>query len=183
MPPTGNVRITGATNGTPGEIRGRATDGQGAVLPGVTILLEAGQVRRNAITDANGMFAISNVPAGYVTISAQLAGFTSASGAFVFDQQPRHVEFLLPIAGVTETVTVTGQSQAATVAHDRVMRRETDTQQQTAAPSQNVINLQRRTAGVLPVRIDVPRAGTSHEFVKPLVVDQETAVTFRYARR
>ena len=47
-------------------------------------------------------------------------------------------------------------------------------------PSQNVINLQRRAAGVLPVRIDVPRAGTSHQFVKPLVVDAETIVAFRY---
>ena len=50
-------------------------------------------------------------------------------------------------------------------------------------PSQNVINLQRRAAGVLPVRVDVPRAGTSHQFVKPLVVDQETVVSLRYKRR
>jgi hypothetical protein len=50
-------------------------------------------------------------------------------------------------------------------------------------PSQNVINLQKRAAGVLPVRVDVPRAGTSHQFVKPLVVDQETFVSLRYKRR
>jgi hypothetical protein len=29
----------------------------------------------------------------------------------------------------------------------------------------------------------VPRAGTSHLFVKPLVVDQETVVKLRYKRR
>jgi hypothetical protein len=40
-----------------------------------------------------------------------------------------------------------------------------------------------RTAGVLPIRVDVPRAGTSHQFVKPLVVDQETVVKLRYKRR
>jgi hypothetical protein len=51
------------------------------------------------------------------------------------------------------------------------------------APSVNVQQLQRRAAGVLPVRIDVPRAGTSHRFVKPLVVDEETVVTFRYQKR
>ena len=50
-------------------------------------------------------------------------------------------------------------------------------------PSQNVINLQRRAAGVLPVRVDVPRAGVSHQFVKPLVVDQETVVSLKYKRR
>jgi hypothetical protein len=54
---------------------------------------------------------------------------------------------------------------------------------QAAAPSANVQSLQRRAAGVLPVRIDVPRAGTSHRFLKPLVVDEETMVQFRYQRR
>jgi len=46
-----------------------------------------------------------------------------------------------------------------------------------------VVDLQRRAAGVLPVRIDVPRAGTSYMFVKPLVVDQETIVKLRYKRK
>jgi hypothetical protein len=50
--------------------------------------------------------------------------------------------------------------------------------QQTA--SANVLNLQRRVAGVLPVAIDVPRTGTSFSFVRPLVLDEETKVTFSY---
>ena len=50
-------------------------------------------------------------------------------------------------------------------------------------PSANVQSLQRRAAGVLPIRIEVPRAGTSHRFVKPLVIDEETVVSFRYRRR
>jgi hypothetical protein len=51
--------------------------------------------------------------------------------------------------------------------------------QQTAASS-NVINLQQRISGVLPVRVDVPRAGNSYHFVRPLVLDEETKVTFTY---
>jgi hypothetical protein len=54
---------------------------------------------------------------------------------------------------------------------------------QASAPSQSVINLQQRAAGVLPVRIDVPRAGTSHQFVRLLVVDEATAVDFNYKRK
>jgi hypothetical protein len=46
--------------------------------------------------------------------------------------------------------------------------------------SANVYNLQRRVAGVLPIRIDVPRAGASYSFIRPLVLDEETKVTFRY---
>ncbi len=61
--------------------------------------------------------------------------------------------------------------------------RDQDAAQLAAAPSANVQSLQRRAAGVLPVRIDVPRAGTSHRFLKPLVVDEETVVQFRYPRR
>jgi Carboxypeptidase regulatory-like domain len=49
--------------------------------------------------------------------------------------------------------------------------------------SANVMNLQRRVAGVLPVAIEVPRAGTSFSFVRPLVLDEETKVTFSYKSR
>jgi hypothetical protein len=49
-----------------------------------------------------------------------------------------------------------------------------------AEASANVVNLQRRVAGVLPIRVDVPRAGTSYSFIRPLVLDEETKVTFRY---
>jgi hypothetical protein len=49
--------------------------------------------------------------------------------------------------------------------------------------SLNVMNLQKRVAGVLPVAIDVPRAGTSFSFVRPLVLDEETNVTFSYRSR
>ena len=77
---------------------------------------------------------------------------------------------------LAETVTVTGKPPKA----DANARLEGQKQLE---PSQNVIDLQRKTAGVLPVRVDVPRTGTSHQFVKPLVVDQDTSVTFRYKRR
>jgi hypothetical protein len=48
------------------------------------------------------------------------------------------------------------------------------------AASSNVLNLQQRVSGVLPVRVDVPRAGNSFNFVRPLVLDEETKVTFTY---
>jgi hypothetical protein len=44
-------------------------------------------------------------------------------------------------------------------------------------PSQNVLNFQRRVAGVLPVKVDVPKSGKSYRFVRPLVMDEETRVT------
>jgi hypothetical protein len=46
--------------------------------------------------------------------------------------------------------------------------------------SSNVFDLQKRVAGVLPVRVDVPRAGNSYRFARALVLDEETKVTFSY---
>lgn len=51
------------------------------------------------------------------------------------------------------------------------------------APSENVLSLQRRVAGVLPVRVEVPRTGSSHRFVRALVLDEESALSFRYKLR
>lgn len=51
------------------------------------------------------------------------------------------------------------------------------------APSTNVVNFQRRIAGVLPIAVEVPRTGTSHRFVRPLVIDEETNLSFRYQAR
>jgi hypothetical protein len=163
----------------PGQITGRVTDEQGAGIPGVTIVVNAPKSRQTAITDADGLFVVSQVPSGKVKVSSELLGFGSQSRSIVFDQQPRRVDFALRSEGVTETVTVSAESpkvgQAAPL-------KGADAQKQ-AEPSQNVINLQRRAAGVLPVRVDVPRAGVSHQFVRPLVVDEETVVSFRYKRR
>ena len=52
--------------------------------------------------------------------------------------------------------------------------------QQPTQASANVANLQRRVAGVLPIPVEVPKAGNSYRFVRPLVVDEETKVTFAY---
>ena len=80
------------------------------------------------------------------------------------------------VGSVAETVTVTGGERNA---------REGDQTRQIAPaePSVNVQNLQRRAAGVLPVRFDVPRTGQSHTFVRPVVLDEETTVAFRYKTR
>jgi hypothetical protein len=61
---------------------------------------------------------------------------------------------------------------------ERDLKKQKDTE--ASAPSGNVLNLQQRVAGVLPVRVDVPRAGTSYRFVRPLVLDEETKLTFTY---
>jgi hypothetical protein len=112
-----------------------------------------------------------------MTVNGQIAGFQSAEKSLVFDQQPRQIDFQLAPAEIAETVNVTSEVIAD------VRRNDRDQRQAEMAPSVNVQSLQRRAAGVLPVRVDVPRAGSSHRFVKPLVVDEETVVSFKYRQR
>jgi hypothetical protein len=156
--------------GLPGQIVGRVFDQTGAVLPGATVDVEVGPVRQSGTTDADGVFRLSNLPAGTARVTAHLLGFTSQTQVVAFNQEPLGVNFTLSVASLQETVTVAGQ------AADRKDARS-------EPPSQNVVNLQRRAAGVLPIRVEVPRAGTSHQFVKPLVIDQAATVSFKYKRR
>ena len=113
---------------------------------------------------------------GPLSITATLGGFKSERESLLFDQEPQRIDFRLAVGELSETITVAGEAPRLDASNARVAPRP-------APPSQNVINLQKRAAGVLPIRVDVPRAGTSHQFVKPLVVDQEATVTFRYKRR
>ena len=170
----GDITVMGHA-GLPGQIRGRATDAAGAVVPGVTITFNVGSFRHAAVTGADGTYLLSGLPSGAATITAQLAGFRTASRSFNFDQTAKQVDFVMSVAAIEETVTVSANSPQ--------VQPKTRDAQKAAPPSQNVIDLQRRAAGVLPVRVDVPRAGVSHQFVKPLVVDQETVVSLRYKRR
>ena len=178
--PAVSGRIAGAAAPTlPGQIAGRLVDQTGAVLPGATVTLRVNGQARTATSDSNGWYRIDNVPAGRVEITGELQGFRHATREFDFNQEPRQVDIQLSPGSVTESVTVTSE-----IAENRRNDRDARIVQEAAnAPSVNVQNLQRRAAGVLPVRIDVPRAGGSYRFVKPLVIDEETTVGFRYKRR
>jgi len=155
------------------------------VLPGVTIELGVDEFRRSTTTDSSGTYVLSGVPDGKVTMTATLTGFETQRRQLSFDQRPVQVDFRLLGGSVTETVTVSGKTPQTATTFDVAdsLKKSEESAQRLVEPSQNVINLQRRAAGVLPVRIDVPRAGTSHRFVRPLVVDQETVVALRYKRR
>ena len=127
------------------------------------------------ITDAEGVYVASGVPAGTLTVAAQLAAFEENRQTLRFTGQGARLDLTLHLGAVTEEVTVKAESGAVQASKDsRIVNQ---------APSANVQNLQRRASGVLPIRIDVPRTGTSHAFVKPLVIDEEAVVTFRYRRK
>jgi hypothetical protein len=170
-----------------GQINGRLIDQSGAVLPGVTIVVEGGGQRQTVITDEHGAYVANNVPSGTVTVTGQLAGFKTTRRAVQFDQRGQQVDMALDVSGAAESVEVRAASPNVDVTQRTYNIRPDQPalkpKVENEAPSVNVQNLQRRASGVLPVRMEVPRAGSSHRFVKPLVIDEETLVTFRYKRR
>jgi hypothetical protein len=191
--PVADADPTGVTTGL---VRGRILDASGAVLPGVTVELSSPsfiEKVRAGRTDSKGEFVFLGIVPGSIRLAAFLEGFASVSRSFSFDGTVHQEELTMRVPGVSETVTVTGEAPLIDVTStartytfgsgaDRDLGYRVDREPQTVPPSQNVINLQRRTSGVLPIRVDVPRAGTSHQYVKPLVIDQETSVTLRYKR-
>jgi hypothetical protein len=171
----------------PGQIVGRVVDPSGAEVPGATVIIEGGGHRQTVVTDSNGNFAASGLPSGPLTVTGQLTGFTTVRRSLIFDQRPRQVDMTLSVGGIEESVTVTAEAPVLVSPSAPKPSEARDVAQAKSAqanePSVNVQNLQRRASGVLPVRMDVPRAGTSHRFVKPLVIDEPTLVSFRYRRR
>lgn len=159
----------------PSQIAGRVVDEAGSPIPGATVVIESGGQRQTKVTDANGVYVALNVSPGEARVTAQLPGLKSTRRAVLFTGEGQQVDLTLHAGAVSETVTVTADSAA--VQSPRESRPEAQ------APSENVQNLQRRVAGVLPVRVDVPRSGMSHRFVRPLVIDEESLLTFRYKRR
>jgi hypothetical protein len=160
-----------------GQINGRLVDIAGSVVPGVTIHVEAAGRRHQTTTASDGSYVVNGVPPGPVVITAELTGFVTQRRTLQFDQAGQQVNFVMPLGALTETVVVRAESSSA----DRVIRREDRQAAQTL--SANVQNLQRRAAGVLPVRMEVPRSGASHRFTRPLVIDEDAVVTFRYKRK
>jgi hypothetical protein len=157
-----------------GRIRGTVRDTAGDVLPGVTVtVVSSSGATSSVISSGNGGFLITGLAQGPATITAQLAGFNTSAASFVVGRIGHRMDITLNVGSLAESVTVTGSSPAVHTAR----------QAQKEEPSQNVINLQRRVAGVLPIRVEVPRAGTSYRFARPLVVNDETTVSFHYKRK
>jgi len=167
----------------PGQLGGYIVDPSGAVLPNAQVTvtqLDTGAVR-SARTDSSGRWIVSSLPSGRVKIVVGSQGFSTTVRNINYNgNYPTSYNFALQIGSIAQTVEV----QAGTVDDKESRRIERDLKKDKAqvsnSASSNVLDLQRRVSGVLPVRVDVPRAGSSYSFVRPLVLDEETKITFTY---
>jgi len=169
-----------------GQLGGVIVDANGAMVSNAQVTvthLDTGAVR-NTVTDKSGRWIVSNLSSGRVKIAAKAPGFNQLVSEMNYDDsRPEPFNSALSVGALAQSVTVLAENgrNFSGLDLERLQRdaRKNAEKQQTAASS-NVTNLQQRISGVLPVRIDVPRAGNSYNFVRPLVLDEETKVTFTY---
>jgi hypothetical protein len=182
----------------PGQLGGTVMDASGAVVPGTRITVTSADTgfNRTVETGYNGQWRVAGVPSGRIRIEAQKSGFQHAVENVDYDSnRPGSCDISLSVGRTMETVQVQAQVTQVETETSAVSglngRNFTNllalspgaANAGTQPPSSNVLNLQRRVAGILPVAIEVPHAGTAFHFVRPLVVDEETKVTFNYGSK
>lgn len=176
----------------------------------VTVTSLANGVMRMSTTDSLGLWSVFGMPSGKVKIEARAPGFkTTVYSKTPYDaSRPAAYSITLSIAAASETVEVTAAAPMMDTtspqvsrtfsninggegfstnglsgrSDDKKMERDAKKQlaQQQNQASANVFNLQKKVSGVLPVQVDVPRAGNSYKFARALVLDEETKLTFNY---
>jgi len=178
-----------------GQIGGYVTDQSGAVVAGaqVTVTSSDTGMSHSTATDANGHWTMLGLPSGNYKLKLEGRGFNTSVNNIRYDAtQPSMYGGVLSVGATTETieVTATAPQLETSLSSVEVLEGRNFSRVSPLAPgavsqsaSANVVNLQKKVAGVLPVPIDVPRAGTSFSFVRPLVLDEETKVTFSYKSR
>lgn len=169
-----------------GQIGGIVVDANGAVIPNAQVAVNNTQTGAtfNARADAEGRWVASGVHPGAVKVRISAPGFKDTVYDLDLRSEPVRLATTLEVGQVSEAVTVTADGASINTSQSDFKRIEEEQNKARLAalnaPSQNVFNLQRRVAGILPVRIDVPRSGKSYRFVRPLVLDEETRITFQY---
>src|SRR5262245_9432620 len=132
---------------------GLLRDTSGAVIPGATVVAthEGTGVARAAVTDVNGEFVLSALPAGAYTVKIELTGFKTLEnkGMELGAGQTVRRTFALEVGTLEETVTVAGQSPlvdtSASLQADSLGSREV---RELPVNRRNLTNLMSLTPGV-----------------------------------
>ena len=97
-----------------GSIQGVVADTSGAVLPGVTVEARSPSVVgvSTTVTDERGTYRFPALPPGRYEMTASLSGFATRKleNVDLLLGQALKIDFALALAGVSETVQVTGES-------------------------------------------------------------------------
>jgi hypothetical protein len=185
--------------GAAGAVSGRVTDPAGAFVPGAQVIvrnLTTGTLY-GAVSGPTGNWAIANVAAGRLQITADVPGFKKMVRQVEHDaSRSSRADLSLEVGSASESMTVTAEASLLKTESGEISHKFSTDEIREVRPSTprvpqilpqiasgNVQDLQRRVAGVLPIAVNVPRTGSSYQFVRPLVIDEATTLTFKYKMR
>jgi hypothetical protein len=141
-----------------GKITGIVKDPSGAVIPGATVSLTntATGARRSTTTDDQGAYSFPALPVGQYDLEARATGFLfqQRTGLVIDVNSALQVDVNLPLAGQTQTVTVTAEGGAVHVEKaDTELGLTIQSQQITEVPlnGRSYTDLLANQAGVTPV--------------------------------
>ena len=137
------------------EINGTVFDSGKAVLPGVTITItdERTGLERTVVSGDEGRFVIPTLVPSTYTVKAELAGFqaTTQTGLILNVGQELTVNVTLQVAGVQETLTVTGQSPLVEPTSSRIGANITNAEiDSLPASGRNQLSLMQVVPGLTP---------------------------------
>jgi hypothetical protein len=171
----------------PGQIGGIVVDMNGAVIPGALVTVTNTQtgMTLTASSGGDGHWLVSGMQPGPVGVNISAPGFNATQQDFeLLASKPARMGTTLQVGTIQQTVNVTADGTNLASENRRIEELAKKTQAaQLNNYSQNVFSLQRRVAGLLPVAVEVPRSGKSYRFVRPLVLEEETRITFQYKSR
>lgn len=113
-----------SAQGTRSTLSGVVTDGDGLVLPGVTVVVTSEQgTKLTAVSNEQGIYSVPALDPGTYSVTFTLSGFTTATanGVSVIAGVPASLNMKMGIGGLEETVNVSAtgnliQTQSTTVA-------------------------------------------------------------------
>ena len=170
----------------PNQLGGVVIDPNGGFISGAIVELKnlSTNATWSASTSSDGRWLLPNVPSGTYQLSSHSPGFQAMLSTISYDaSNPHAYQIGLNAASTTQTIEVTAESPSIDTSMAQLGSRKKPKNVPAPAPppaSANVYNLQQRVAGVLPVAVDIPRAGTSYRFLRPLVLSEETKLSFTY---
>ncbi len=108
------ICASAAAQETRARMTGTAVDGQGALVPGVTVtaLNTATNVSTEAVTNASGVYTIQQLVPGPYKITASLQGFKTfvREGIDLHTAETVNVNVQLSVGGLEETITVSAEA-------------------------------------------------------------------------
>src|SRR5688572_1834196 len=147
------VSIAAHAQVTTSTLVGLVRDASNAVIPGATVVAthEGTGVSREGISDANGEFVLSALPAGPYTVKVELTGLKTLQqqGMQLGAGQTVRQSFTLEVGALAETITVAGEAPlietSASLQADRLGSQEV---RELPVNRRNLTNLMSLTPGV-----------------------------------